>query len=255
MTEEICMAKRTQPSSKNSLAHDVATQQKWTFDDAVVVCYDDMLNRSIPQYPVMRDAVTTLAVQFAQPHTMILDLGCSQGSALAPIIDRLGKNNRYISVDNSEPMLLSARQRFANEVEQGVCEISYGDLRHTYPAAQASVTLAILTLQFIPLEYRQRLVQQMYAHTLPGGACLIVEKVLGSSAAIDTLMVDAYYGMKADNGYSIDQIQHKRAALEGVLMPLTAQWNEDLLRMAGFRQIDCFWRWMNFAGWVAIKDA
>ena len=24
-------------------------------------------------------------------------------------------------------------------------------------------------------------------------------------------------------------------------------------RMAGFRRVDCFWRWMNFAAWVAVK--
>lgn len=29
--------------------------------------------------------------------------------------------------------------------------------------------------------------------------------------------------------------------------------NEDLLRMTGFKKIDCFWRCLNFAGWIAIK--
>lgn len=26
------------------------------------------------------------------------------------------------------------------------------------------------------------------------------------------------------------------------------------LKNSGFNQVDCFWRWMNFAGWIAIKD-
>ena len=43
------------------------------------------------------------------------------------------------------------------------------------------------------------------------------------------------------------------SSLEGVLVPVTASWNEELLAKAGFKQIDCFWRWMNFAGWIAIK--
>jgi tRNA (cmo5U34)-methyltransferase len=34
---------------------------------------------------------------------------------------------------------------------------------------------------------------------------------------------------------------------------VTAKWNEQLLDAAGFREIDGFWRWMNFAGWLAIK--
>jgi tRNA (cmo5U34)-methyltransferase len=37
------------------------------------------------------------------------------------------------------------------------------------------------------------------------------------------------------------------------MVPLTAKWNECLLRKSGFRQINCFWRWMNFAGQIALK--
>jgi tRNA (cmo5U34)-methyltransferase len=66
-------------------------------------------------------------------------------------------------------------------------------------------------------------------------------------------MVDLYYKMKSDNGYSQEQIERKRLSLEGVLVPVTAKWNEELLKQAGFKYIDCFWRWMNFAGWIAIK--
>lgn len=66
-------------------------------------------------------------------------------------------------------------------------------------------------------------------------------------------MVETYEAMKAANGYTSEQIDRKRASLEGVLVPLTAAWNEDLLRQAGFRSIDCFWRWMNFAGWIVIR--
>jgi hypothetical protein len=42
-------------------------------------------------------------------------------------------------------------------------------------------------------------------------------------------------------------------ALECVLVPLTAEWTETLLRRCGFRHVDCFWRLWNFAGWVAVK--
>ncbi len=37
-------------------------------------------------------------------------------------------------------------------------------------------------------------------------------------------------------------------------MPLRAAWNQQILYDAGFRQVECVWRWMNFAAWVAIKD-
>lgn len=79
------------------------------------------------------------------------------------------------------------------------------------------------------------------------------QDILGATADLNSLMVDRYYTMKAANGYTQEQIERKRLSLEGVLVPVTAHWNEELLRGAGFAEIDCFWRWMNFAGWVAVR--
>ena len=49
------------------------------------------------------------------------------------------------------------------------------------------------------------------------------------------------------------EIARKRQALEKVLVPLTAGENEALLKKAGFREVDVFFRWANFCGWVAVK--
>ena len=73
------------------------------------------------------------------------------------------------------------------------------------------------------------------------------------TAAIDSTLVARYYDMKRANGYTTEEIDRKRLALEGVLVPLTGRWNEDALREAGYRQVDCFWRYLNFAGWLAVK--
>ena len=121
-------------------------------------------------------------------------------------------------------------------------------------ARRASVTQSILTLQFIPIEYRQNIVQNVFDNLTPGGAFILVEKILGCGSKLDALMVKEYLDFKRQNGYTEDQIQRKRLSLEGVLVPITAQWNESLLQNAGFKQVDCFWRWLNFAGWIAVKS-
>jgi tRNA (cmo5U34)-methyltransferase len=227
---------------------------KWEFNAEVTNAFDDMLARSIPQYELMRQACFDVGCRYVRPSTAILDLGCSRGEALAPFIDKFGAYNRYVGVEVSQPMLEAARQRFAGLINCGVVEIRDLDLRKDYPPVKASVTLSILTLQFTPIEYRQRIVREVYKHTAPGGAFLLVEKILGGSAELDALMVDLYYALKERNGYSRDDIDRKRFALEGVLVPVTARWNEELLHGAGFAHIDCFWRFLNFAGWVAVKE-
>jgi tRNA (cmo5U34)-methyltransferase len=231
----------------------------WEFDEEVTRVFDDMLERSIPQYDVMRNAVTAVAIRFQQPSTNIVDLGCSRGGAIAPLINKFGAYNRYYLCDVSEPMLDAAKNRFSGLLENpyggpGIVRIEKFDLREGYPESiLASVTLCVLTLQFTPIEYRQRILRDIYLHTTDGGALILVEKVLGATAELDALLVDLYYTHKKEQGYTEDQIQRKRLSLEGKLVPVTAAWNEELLRMAGFRYVDCFWRWANFSGWVAVK--
>lgn len=223
----------------------------WRFDDEVTTVFDDMLTRSIPQYEVMRRTVTDVALSFARPNTDIVDLGASRGEAIAPLVDHLGQTCRYTCVEVSPPMLKVLRSRFAEHSYVNVLDL---DLRRAYPEAiSASVTLAVLTVQFTPIEYRQRILRTVYEHTQPGGALVLVEKALGATADLDSLMVDRYYDLKGAQGYSAEQIERKRLSLEGVLVPVTAKWNEELLRGAGFGEVDCFWRWMNFAAWVAVK--
>ncbi|MBQ1659307.1 MAG: tRNA (cmo5U34)-methyltransferase, partial [Clostridia bacterium] len=62
-----------------------------------------------------------------------------------------------------------------------------------------------------------------------------------------------YYRIKGEHSYTQEQISAKRKSLEGVLVPITAKWNEQLLGSAGFKKIDCFYRYLNFAGWICIK--
>ena len=86
-----------------------------------------------------------------------------------------------------------------------------------------------------------------------GWGLILVEKLRGSTPGFNRLLVENYHTMKAANGYTAEEIERKRMALEGVLVPETASGNERLLRQAGFTDFECFWRWMNFASWVAVK--
>jgi len=237
------------------MGHDsVLPGKHWTFDGDVTAVFDDMLRRSIPQYEVMRETVFRLGCRHVEPGTSIVDLGCSRGEALQPFVDKFGAQCRFVGVDVSEPMLAAARERFNGYMSSGIVDIRELDLRETFPPERASVVMGILTLQFVPIEYRQRIVQDAHDCLVPGGAFIVVEKVLGANARLDKAFVAEYLDMKRRQGYTEDQIKRKRLSLEGVLVPVTAAWNEELLRMAGFQTVDCFWRWMNFAGWIAVAE-
>jgi tRNA (cmo5U34)-methyltransferase len=227
---------------------------RWEFDADVTRVFDDMLRRSIPQYQTMRSVVFEVGRRFVRPGTDVVDLGCSRGGALAPFVAEFGADARYVGVDVSAPMLEACRGRFSREIESGLVRVVDLDLRHGYPDVAGSLTLCVLTLQFTPVRERPRILRDAFAHTLPGGALMVVEKVLSGSARAERVMTAVYHDLKRTNGYGEEEIRRKALSLEGVLVPVAAEENEALLREAGFGEVECVWRWLSFGAWLAVKS-
>ena len=238
-------------SGASSLGH--LPGAAWRFDESVTAVFDDMLARSIPQLDAMRSSVFQVASRLVQPNTHVVDLGCALGASMAPLIDRFGGHNRYVGIEASAPMVDACRRRLRPFIDAGLVEIRNADLRTAYPDVQASVTLAVLTLMFVPVDDRLRTLTTACRHTTPGGALILVEKIVGDDAATDGLLVDLYHRHKEAMGYTREEIDRKRMALRDVLVPWSAAANERMLRQAGFAHVDCFWRCLNFCAWVAVK--
>ena len=228
----------------------IIAKEKWAFDSDVSQCFEDMLSRSIPQYDLMRKLTNEIIEQKLKSHSILIDIGCSTGLSFFDMAKEKDQS-RFIGLEISDPMIEIAKKRFNGMPN---VEIVKHDLRELIPTKfTCDVILSILTIQFVPIEYRMQLIQSIYDRLHHGGVFVFVEKVIGSTSKIDTLFTEKYLNFKESNGYSKEQIFRKKTSLEGVLVPVTAKWNEELLHTAGFKQIDCFWRFLNFAGWIAIK--
>lgn len=234
-------------------ADHVMPEGPWRFDSEVTDVFDDMLQRSIPQYNAMRSVTHEVGSRFVKPGTAIVDMGCSRGESLASFVTAFGGSNEFIGLEVSEPMIAAARAKFAAHPHGSRVTISRTDLRRDFPDVKASLVLSVLTLQFTPIEYRQRIIRRVFSSLAPGGAFILIEKILGASAQLDETFVELFLRLKRRNGYTQEEIDRKRLSLEGVLVPVTARWNELLLHEEGFAEVDCFWRHLNFAGWVAVK--
>ena len=230
----------------------VTPKGKWEFDSEVAKCFADMLERSIPDYRSMRSLVYELGERFITPGTWITDIGCSTGLAVEPFYDKHFDDNRYFLCDNSEAMLEVCREKFAEGIRCGVVEIAPGNFYEKMLPGDQSLILSVLSMQFMPTAYRQRMINDIYKALNPGGAFLFVEKIIADEGT-DDLEVELYYQMKRMNGYSDEKIMQKRKSLENVLSPLKAEWNVDMLHEAGFKNVDMVWRCLNFCVWIAIK--
>lgn len=221
----------------------------WEFNGEVAACFANMLERSIPDYRSMRALVYNAGERFVKPDTLIVDVGCSTGLAVEPFVTKHRDENDFLLIDNAPAMAQACRERFGSEPAVTVKE---GNLWEFLPFEdRASLVLSVLSMQFMPTAYRRFMLRQICESIVDGGALIYVEKVVAGS--LDDLMVDLYYQMKRENGYTDEQIMAKRRSLENVLPPLEPEWNEALLKEAGFRRVQMFWRCLNFCGWIAVK--
>tara|TARA_B100001996_G_scaffold382401_1_gene374126 strand:+ start:212 stop:1036 length:825 start_codon:yes stop_codon:yes gene_type:complete len=242
----------------------VMPEGEWEFNDEVAAVFENMLQRSIPDYHIMRQAVNALAFKSltvksgsvfnGQRETKVLDVGCSDGLALSSLDGYAAGRDHTIGelhgLDVSSAMLKKAVERSDSR-----WDLRIQDLREHLPYEdnQFDVVLCVLTLQFTPVVHRQRILDELTRVLRWGGRLILVEKIKAFTPELDDDMVAAYFDHKRTMGYTEEQIERKRLSLEGVLEPLTAQQNELLLEGSGYFHADCFWRWMNFAGWIAVK--
>ncbi len=225
----------------------------WKFDKQVAQVFEDMLGRSIPGHEWMRESIAIfLKTYFPDKQLDILDVGCSDGQAYKSLTEFGIKISTYIGLDSSLPMLEKARAKHPQEE----CEWVNWDIcsAQTFPSFSDNfdVALAIFTIQFVPMEYRPKILKKIYKNLRVGGVLLFLEKVTLSSVIAQESIVSSYHAMKHKNGYSLESIEQKRMSLENILIAQTELANEQMLRDAGFT-VQRFWHAFNFCGWVAFK--
>ena len=77
------------------------------------------------------------------------------------------------------------------------------------------------TLQFVPLDERAMVIQNIYNGLKPGGALILSEKILFENPVMQELTTELHHAFKMANGYSEMEVSQKRSALENVLSPET----------------------------------
>jgi tRNA (cmo5U34)-methyltransferase len=225
----------------------------FSFNRQVVQVFDDMVSRSVPFYDEMQRMACEIAAEFAEDGTNLYDLGCSTATTLALLDAAVSEKVSFVGIDNAQPMLDRAREKLDGLGSKRSFELVCADLHDRPRIENASVVVMTLTLQFMRPLYRERIIRNILDGMNPQGCLIILEKLIVPDSLLNRLFIKFYYEMKRRNGYSDVEIAKKREALENVLIPYRVDENVTLLREAGFRHVDEFFRWNNFCGLLAVK--
>jgi tRNA (cmo5U34)-methyltransferase len=224
------------------------------FNEQVAQVFDDMIGRSVPLYRETLRRQAALAAHFYQPGSRIYDLGCSNGNFGLVLLQAMGSRSFEMrAVDSSAAMIAAFRKRLAPLDGGTRIHPQEADIRRL-SMEDPSVVVLNLTLQFLPPAQRDGLIAGIHSALRPGGVLLMTEKTVHADLELGGLEQRFYYDFKRENGYSELEISQKREALENVLVPETVENHFNRLGRAGFRRIDLWLKWFNFASWLAVKE-
>lgn len=227
--------------------------EDFTFDRSVSQVFDDMIDRSVPGYRTLIANIGPIASTFITPHSHCYDLGCSHGAGALSIFKSLKAENATIfAIDNAIAMIDECN-RMINKEHAGdtikTCQSSIQDTE----ISNASFVLLNLTLQFIPINNRNEIIQKIFDGLNKGGACLITEKIIMEDASVDQKFKELHENFKFANQYSQLEISQKRKALENVLLREDLQTHKNRLSNAGFSTVTVWFQCINFVSILAIK--
>ena len=223
------------------------------FNKKVAGVFDDMVNRSVPFYEEMQRMVGELAADHFQDNTNVYDLGCSTGTTLIQMNQAIPDHIRFVGMDDSDDMLEKCRQKLNEAGFTRPFNLEHADLNNSVTVKNASIVVLCLTLQFVRPINREKLLKKIFDGLVDNGVIILIEKILAEDNDFNRDFIKYYYNLKRRRDYSEMEIAQKRESLENVLIPYKLSENIILLKEAGFRTHEIFFKWYNFSGIIAKK--
>ena len=234
-------------------ASENADDGAFEFNEAVAAVFPDMLKRSIPGYAASIAGIGTIARQFVTEESRCYDLGCSLGAATLAMRQSIsGRDCRILSIDNSSAMIRRCRKIINDDESSIPVDVIAGDVREM-KIENASMVVMNYTMQFLPVDDRDQIVEKIFSGMNKGGVFVLSEKVVEQDPVVEKMLVDLHHEQKKRNAYSDSEISRKRAAIVNVLIPENLATHKTRILKSGFSHVGVWLRFFNFVSMVAIK--
>ncbi len=222
----------------------------WTFED-ISDEFENHVSKSVPFYHESHQLAVEISDFFVKENSLIYDIGVSTGLLSRLILKRHQrlKDLKLIGIDNVNSMITKARAMGTKDKRATyICD----DIIN-YPLEKSNLIIAFYTIQFIPPQFRQDVINKIFDSLNWGGAFLMFEKVRANDARFQDYMSQMYIDFKLSKGFEYEEIINKSRSLKGILEPFSTNGNLELLNRAGFKDITSVFKWACFEGFLAIK--
>lgn len=203
---------------------------------SLIACFDDFY----------RLAVELMPCEGRSPR--VLDIGCGTGLFSSFLMDRYPEGD-YTLLDLSDKMLLQARGRFAGKAN--VRYVNDSCLTAAFDPSFDIIVSSLAIHHFAP-EEKRRIYANACQWLVPGGVFVNADQMLSPSPEMERCIQRLNREKVERSGLPASAIA---LALERMKLdcPDTVRAQMQWLSEAGFRSVDCIYKYLHFAVLMAVK--
>lgn len=219
--------------------------------------FDNHIEKSIRGYNNLHEDVVNLSRYYVEDWTNIVDIGSSTGKtieAMAIQNEKIAPSASYVGVEVATGFKVDMKNRFRllqERLPETFFNFEFTDIRN-YEFSNCSLVTSLFTLQFMPPKDREHVIKNIYNGLNPGGAFIFAEKTVADTGRFQDMFTFMFYDHKRKS-FTEKDIMDKEVTLRNMLKPNTWSELDYMLRNAGFRNVQPFWRNFLFVGAIATK--
>lgn len=217
------------------MTDNLAIPTEWTFkSNAVAKGFDSHVREQLPWYDLVTDAVAQIGRHYIGHGGLVYDIGASTGNIGHALEDTLtSREARLVAIEESPEMA-------ACYAGPGTVEVARAE---SYQFERFDFAVAMLTFMFLRPADVPILIGKLADLTNPGGALVVVDKMLPPRGYLSTVTSRLTLAAKVNAGVRPEQIIAKELSLAGAQRPI------DPYHLTTRGAVEWF-RFGDFAGYV-----
>ncbi|OPX38137.1 MAG: hypothetical protein B1H12_03180 [Desulfobacteraceae bacterium 4484_190.2] len=203
----------------------------------VIPCFDDFYKTAIDLIPFDTEDTFT-----------VLDLGAGTGLLTALILNAFPKASSMV-LDISEKMLAKAKERFKDNDQVHFCAMDYARSPLT---GDFDLIVSAMSIHHLYDSDKRLLFKKIYNALLPGGMFIHAELAKGATDVTEKIYQRMWFQYLKKTDLTEDQLSlifERMSYDKTTTLDIQLKW----LKKAGFMDVDCFYKYYNFAVYAGRK--
>ncbi|UCD84289.1 MAG: class I SAM-dependent methyltransferase [Deltaproteobacteria bacterium] len=203
--------------------------------------YDDCITKLIPKYREQNELIPKLIPFDRERGLSAIDLGCGTGILAYLILQRYPKA-RVIAFDLAGNMLEECKKNLAGFEKRLI--LKKGDFGIDDFGSGYDIAVSGLSIHHLDSVTKRRLYQRIYRALSPGGIFINRDIVLGKTPVLTEEYHERWRDYMRSCGEDGKMWFNKYLEQD---TPDSAEDQMEWLKEAGFTEVECYWRYINFA--------